>query len=118
LRYQWRFNGREMAGATNASLVPPTPGTADVGTYDVVVSSATGSTISAPVRLTLVDIAVLPVVRIDGVVGQQYRIEFQTDIETTWNPLDEVTLTTSPFYYLDLSGRTEHHRFYRVRPVQ
>lgn len=52
LSYQWRFNGSNLAGATQATLVrSPIPG--NLGNYDVVVSNACGSVTSNVATLTL-----------------------------------------------------------------
>lgn len=48
LRYQWRFNGANLAGATSASLV-----TTQAGNYSVVVSNVAGSVASATATLTV-----------------------------------------------------------------
>ena len=39
LAYQWRFNGDDLPGATNASVAIPGVGALDVGAYSVVVSN-------------------------------------------------------------------------------
>ncbi len=53
LSYQWRFNGRTIAGATNTALVLPYAQPEDSGLYDVLVSNAGGSAVSAPARVTV-----------------------------------------------------------------
>lgn len=118
LSYQWRLNGTNISGATGASLVVSNPRSADVGVYDVIISSAIGTTISGPARLTLIDMAVLPVVVIEGSAGSSYRIDYKTTVEETgWSTVDYVTVPGRPFYYLDVSGRGQPHRFYRVVPL-
>lgn len=47
--YQWRFNGTNIAGATNASLLLASVSTNDVGAYTVIAGSIT----SAPAALVL-----------------------------------------------------------------
>jgi hypothetical protein len=51
--YQWRHNGVNIPGATNATYSIASVGVADLGTYDVVITSAGGSVISNPVTLEL-----------------------------------------------------------------
>ena len=57
LAYQWRLNGTNLVGATNASYVlAPATATAG-GTYDVVVTHAFGFTVSSPAVVTVVPTA-------------------------------------------------------------
>jgi alpha-tubulin suppressor-like RCC1 family protein len=51
LHYQWRFNGADLAGATNAVLVIANAKMSQAGTYSVVVSNALGQVISSTIRL-------------------------------------------------------------------
>jgi len=56
--YQWRFNGNDLPGATNAMLVIPAATAADQGMYTVLVSSGSGAVLSSGARLTLYEWAV------------------------------------------------------------
>jgi alpha-tubulin suppressor-like RCC1 family protein/plastocyanin len=51
LHFQWRQNGTELTGKTNASLVIAPVQAADAGQYDVIVSNPAGSTTSPAVVL-------------------------------------------------------------------
>ncbi len=51
LSYQWRFNGRALADATNASLVLQYLQTEQTGLYDAVVSNPGGSAVSTAASL-------------------------------------------------------------------
>ncbi|MHC1765135.1 MAG: SGNH/GDSL hydrolase family protein [Verrucomicrobiia bacterium] len=53
LVYQWQLDGRELAGATNASLVVSNVALADLGSYTVVVRDANGQGKSQPAWLKL-----------------------------------------------------------------
>ena len=53
--YQWRFNGINLAGATNSTLVLAGVQTADAGNYSVVVGDAVGTMTSRSASLTVVD---------------------------------------------------------------
>jgi M6 family metalloprotease-like protein len=56
LRYQWRFNGTNIAGATDSGLVFAPVRQSDAGNYSVRVTNAYGAVISsnAPLSVTLV----------------------------------------------------------------
>lgn len=51
--YQWRFNGTDLSGATNATYLLVTTRPADAGDYIVVVSNTAGAVTSAVATLTV-----------------------------------------------------------------
>ena len=53
LRYQWQFNGTNVAGGTNAWFYLPAAQSTNVGYYRVVVSNASGSVTSSYAGLTV-----------------------------------------------------------------
>jgi len=54
LRYQWRWNGGNLSGATNSSLLLTNVQPGSAGTYDVIVADVNGSQPSAAAVLTVV----------------------------------------------------------------
>jgi len=61
---------------------------------------------------------VLPVVVIEGSPGSSYRIDYKTNVQASgWTAIDNVILPGTPFYYLDVSGKGQPHRFYRIVPL-
>jgi hypothetical protein len=60
LRYQWRFNGLELGGETNAVLALARVRLAQAGSYDVIVTDATMTVLSASATLTVRFIVVPP----------------------------------------------------------
>jgi uncharacterized repeat protein (TIGR01451 family) len=52
--YQWRFNGGNLTGQTNATLTVPGAAPANAGNYDVIVANDSGSVTSTPAVLTIV----------------------------------------------------------------
>lgn len=67
LKYQWRFNGVNIPGATNSSYTRLDLTTSDAGNYSVVVTNTSGSVTSASALLTVTD-PVPP--RFDGTFAQ------------------------------------------------
>ena len=61
LRYQWRWNGNPLLGATNPSLLLPAVSVGQAGLYSVVVSNAVGYAFSANAGLTVVVPAIVSV---------------------------------------------------------
>lgn len=53
MRYQWRLNGNNIAGATNATHGIRRPTLTDAGVYDVVVLSPSEAIVSEPAQLTI-----------------------------------------------------------------
>jgi pectate lyase len=62
LRFQWRFNGANIAGATNSSFTIASAQSANAGSYTVVVTNVAGSTTSAAATLTVNTGAVAPTI--------------------------------------------------------
>jgi hypothetical protein len=115
--YQWRRNGEILTGATGQTLMLTNLQPQDAGLYDVIVSSPMGTTLSEAARITLIGLAVRPVVTVNGVVGAPYRIEYQNDLnETNWLTLTNVVLGASPSHYVDFTAEGFPNRFYRVVP--
>jgi len=52
--YQWQFNGVDIPGATNATLILTNVSAANEGSYQVVISNSAGSVTSDPAALTLI----------------------------------------------------------------
>ncbi|GIV35098.1 MAG: hypothetical protein KatS3mg031_2633 [Chitinophagales bacterium] len=57
-QYQWRKNGTNISGATNASYVISSIAAGDAGSYDVVVSNSCNSVTSNAATLTVDDIVI------------------------------------------------------------
>src|SRR5439155_9992853 len=53
LRYEWRFNGAPIPGATNATFTIPSVQPSDAGAYNAIVTDPVGSTPSDPARLSV-----------------------------------------------------------------
>jgi hypothetical protein len=53
LTYQWRWNGGEIAGATDNAYTRTNVQCADAGSFDVVVTNVAGAVTSAPATLTV-----------------------------------------------------------------
>lgn len=52
-QFQWRFNGVDLPGATNSTLIIPAAFLANAGVYDVVVSNSIGSVTSSHATLAI-----------------------------------------------------------------
>ncbi len=76
--YQWRFNGDDLEGETDAMLVLLNVQEADAGEYTVEVTNNSGSVVSAPATLELL----LP-------SGLSYEEEVLGDSPVAFYPLDE-----------------------------
>lgn len=68
------------------------------------------------------NIALYPGLTITGSVGCQYRIEYTTFLNpnpslTVWTPLTTLTLSSSPFLYVDTTAPATGTRFYRAVPL-
>ena len=124
LSYQWRFNGTNLAGATNPSLSLTNVQTASTGAYDVVVSNTAGLAASAPATLALslpevqfLSVAMLPngqaQLLFSGVPGQDYVIQASTNL-ADWIPISVLTASNGPLPFVDPAATDFTCRFYRA----
>lgn len=119
LRYQWYFNGTNvLQGRTQSALAISDIQQSQAGLYSVVVSNAAGATESQRVLvsvLPVLEIDMVPAIRIYGETGGTYRLEYISTLETTndWHLLSNVLLTNNPQYYFDLTALGNSHRLYR-----
>jgi len=127
LSYQWRFNGADISGATNASLTLTNLRAADAGAYSVIVSNASGSLTSTDAQLTVQPglnfiggSAFLAggqfQVQLDGVPGQGFVMEASSDL-LNWIPVYTNGGGAGTIQFIDPAAGTFPRRFYRGRAV-
>jgi len=122
-QWQWQKDGVSLLGATNSLLVLTNLQTTNAGTYTVVVTEASGDTLtSQPATLTVnpagVSIALYAGVKIDGVVGQTYGVQSTLDLSNTnsWVGAANITLTNATQIWYDSQPASQSQRYYRVGP--
>lgn len=76
LRYQWQFNGANIPGATNATLVVENIQPSNAGTYRVQIINTAGSVISEPATLTVLHYASISSHPVDILVRQGSNVTF------------------------------------------
>lgn len=122
LTYQWQHAGTNIPSATNTIYTVAHATVADAGAYRVLVSNAFGTTPSASATVQVkvlpdLHLALYAGITFAGPVGASFRIEAaQHASDTTWQPLDSVTLTTSTYFWLDTDSLQHPGRFYRAVP--
>ena len=117
--YQWQFDGKNLAGATNSSLTQTNLTFGNAGHYRVAIANFYGTATSDGARLRFVGLNLFPVLTIADVVGSAYRIEVTSDLVNTnvWTTLTNFTLPSSPYDFIDKSTPQPLRRFYRAVPV-
>ena len=119
LQYQWKFNGANLASATNAALTLSGITTNQAGTYSVAVSNVAGST-NSTASLVVYPTAVSSLasaahaggqfaLTVTGVSGYQYVVQASTNM-INWVPLQT---NTAPFTFVDTNASQFNRRFYR-----
>ncbi len=118
LNYRWLFNGTNIAGATGPSLTLTNTTHAQAGFYSVIVTNAFGTVTSTRAQLTFnfLTLKMYAGLTIDGEISQTYRIEYLPAIEgqNNWQLLATVTLTNTPYLYIDREAPISIQRFYRA----
>lgn len=82
-------------------------------------ANITQAILDAPFQSRL-SVDIVAAVKIDGIEGRTYRIDFSEDLgdEKEWKPLKAVTIDADQFIYIDLEAtRLRKQRFYKVEEV-
>ena len=122
--YQWRFNSANLLNATNAVYAIQAVAATNTGNYSVVVTNLAGSVTSSNALLTVIVpptmalqlLAGYPVLNLDGMLGNNFVVQYSTNLAgTNWiNLLSLTNLSSSPYEFLDPAGVDQPARFYRV----
>lgn len=127
LRYQWRFNGANLASATRSSYTRANAQANQFGYYTVVISNSSGSVTSAPAMLVCTNPPTPPGLQTglavsNGVVqipftadaGRQYTLETSTNL-AHWKPLTNFIPSQTEGTCLDATRGDAPQRYYRLR---
>ncbi len=111
LSYQWRFNGIDLPGQNGPMLALFYVTTNQAGAYSVIVSNATGGTLSSSANLTVNPHPISPVLHplgkvgfnafaltLTGESGRYYEIECSTNF-SVWNTVTNFPATTPLIAY-------------------
>jgi GH25 family lysozyme M1 (1,4-beta-N-acetylmuramidase) len=93
LRYQWRFNGVNMATATNSSVSLANLQAANAGNYAVVVTNTFGATTSSVALLTM-----------NGLFTPVFSDNFDTNSAANWTLSQSTNNNTRATFAYDYSG--------------
>jgi len=125
LRYQWRYDGTGIPGATTNGYTRTNLRPSDAGSYSVVVSNVAGSVTSAAAVLSVVrpiprmeSIALLPdhSVRLQMSGGPgDFALEVAPDL-SAWTTLTNLSALSAGFQYTDPAPGASK-RYYRLRTL-
>ena len=124
LLYQWRLNGTDLPGKTNAALVLPNAQPIDNGDYSAFVSNAEGSVLSDTACLRVVVLPGLTISRAGATatisfpttVGQSYALEYKNSLlDSSWTQIGSAVTGTGEAMTVTEPILDNSTRFYRVR---
>ena len=130
LNYQWYFGTNLLAGQTNSALSIASVGPTNVGSYYVVVSSASGSANSASATLTVIYQAPNVVggqvvlgsngfqLAFSGPSGQTYQVLASDDLtvpQSAWTVLGTGTFGSTGVSFTDPDAVNHPHRYYVIK---
>ena len=123
LSYQWRFNGGNLANATNDALALPSVATNHAGLYSVTASNSQGSalssnaslTVTLPVAPSITLISLLPTNRVQLTIASEagYPVEIEASGQlTNWTLIGNLVNTNGTAVFIDVPP--SNRRYYRV----
>jgi alpha-tubulin suppressor-like RCC1 family protein len=126
--FQWQFDGRDLAGATNATLGIGPVTSVDAGVYRVVVNNALGLTIGPPIVLAVLGTPLqfdtspggLQItnnslrLRLLGASGLGPVVIYASSDLLTWQPIFTNPPVIGPLEFDDAGITNEPARFYRA----
>lgn len=117
LTYEWFFNGAPLP-ANGPTLTVPDVSPEKAGTYCVVVRNAFGSVTNCA-YMSALDLRMFAGLILSGPVGTTYKVECLDAIGggENWQPLTNITLSTSPMACIDMDSVNHPRRFYRAMPM-
>ena len=120
-KYQWKFNGKNLTGATAATLTLKSLKASNAGNYSVQISNSAGVTNSVTAQLTVYT-NTAPTIsnaaklvngqfgfQVAGIPGSQYVVQASSDLKT-WT---SVQTNTAPFSFTDSNSASFNQRYYR-----
>ena len=113
LRYQWMRNGTNIPAAFSEKLTLNGADAARAGEYKVRVTGLTGEATSAAAEVSLFSMTTNRTLRIEGTVGNTYRIEStdRLNTPTAWTQMTNVVLSAGS---VEIPIGSSPSRFYRA----
>ncbi|MEY4387083.1 MAG: hypothetical protein RLY20_2366, partial [Verrucomicrobiota bacterium] len=122
--YQWKFNGTNITGATNASLLLSNLQGTNAGLYSVLVTNIAGSLMSSNGLLSLIA-GSQPTLQLIGApgslqlnclgdAGATYALETSTNL-INWSTLTNMVAPAASFQFTPASSAGDLQRYYRLR---
>jgi hypothetical protein len=122
--YQWRLNGTNIPGATNAVFTLNQLSPSQAGNYSVLISNFNGSVTSSNANVTVIPTSptlLSPLqstnnlfqFQLSGTAGLVYTVQYSTNL-SNWLFLFSVTNDSSQIQVADPGALLQPRRFYRV----
>jgi hypothetical protein len=122
LRYQWMFNGTNLPGQTNATLMLAAMQPMMAGEYNVAVSNPVGMVANPSVGVAMLmmqrSAGSAPSLTLYGPMNGHYRIDRAPSLGPTpaWSMMTNFSLATNPYQVMVTPGSVPM-QFYRAVPL-
>jgi hypothetical protein len=117
LSYQWSFNGTPIEGANASTLTLTNVNCSQMGLYSVSVTNTLGN-VSGSLKVSVLGIGMYAGLSLCGETGAQFRIDWAPAVGNTndWQTATNVTVGSSPYFWVDMDSPFQPRRFYRAIP--
>ncbi len=113
--YQWKINGTNISGATNATLSLANISATNAAIYSLAVTNSAGGAATAPIYLFILDKKLFTGLVATGPAGTNYDLQSAPAlVNATWTAATNFFMPAQPFVWIDYGSLTNRQKFFHL----